>query len=381
MFEKWTSHLKTIFNSSEPGGRVRIPFWRKTGPTWYLSTWWPGESLDSMQYSLLSLLAVAHEERLDPKPLIAALADEHRGRYRRRLRLLAKRLDSKTTIVPALEKTPYALSDSVVLSLRFGSQSGTLAQTYKQLIDTEKPQVDEYRTTQSNARGYSAVLAGTMALILTFFMFFIFPTIKKMFDEFELKLPIAFQSLAMFVELVSSSLLLVVLAFFALGWLVWSYRSRRFFRRQVADRVLGRSSLLRSSRLLRMLSVAVEAGRPLAGSLSTLAKYHFDKNIRQRLLSARNEVEQGVPAWTSLVDAKIISPDEFQALSASSSSRDQSWTLRQLATVKQAISDQRVLVRTAFIQPIVILIFASVVLWICFSFLSVLANLITSLAG
>ena len=381
MFEKWTSRFKTPVSSSEPGDRVRAPIWKKTGPTWYLSTWWPGESLDSMQYSLLSLLAVAHEERLDPKPLIAALADEHRGRYRRRLRLLAKRLDSKTTIVPALEKTPYALSDSVVLSLRFGSQSGTLAQTYKQLIDTEKPQVDEYRTTQSNARGYSAVLAGTMALILTFFMFFIFPTIKKMFDEFELKLPIAFQSLAMFVELVSSSLLLVVLAFFALGWLVWSYRSRRFFRRQVADRVLGRSSLLRSSQLLRMLSVAVEAGRPLAGSLSTLAKYHFDKNIRQRLLSARNEVEQGVPAWTSLVDAKIISPDEFQALSASSSSRDQSWTLRQLATVKQAISDQRVIVRTAFIQPIVILIFASVVLWICFSFLSVLANLITSLAG
>ena len=381
MFEKWTSRFKTPVSSSEPGDRVRAPIWKKTGPTWYLSTWWPGESLDSMQYSLLSLLAVAHEERLDAKPLIAALADEHRGRYRRRLRLLAKRLDSKTTIVPALEKTPYALSDSVVLSLRFGSQSGTLAQTYKQLIDTEKPQVDEYRTTQSNARGYSAVLAGTMALILTFFMFFIFPTIKKMFDEFELKLPIAFQSLAMFVELVSSSLLLVVLAFFALGWLVWSYRSRRFFRREVADRVLGRSSLLRSSQLLRMLSVAVEAGRPLAGSLSTLAKYHFDKNIRQRLLSARNEVEQGVPAWTSLVDAKIISPDEFQALSASSSSRDQSWTLRQLATVKQAISDQRVIVRTAFIQPIVILIFASVVLWICFSFLSVLANLINSLAG
>ena len=381
MFEKWTSRFKTPVSSLEPGDRVRAPIWKKTGPTWYLSTWWPGESLDSMQYSLLSLLAVAHEERLDPKPLIAALADEHRGRYRRRLRLLAKRLDSKTTIVPALEKTPYALSDSVVLSLRFGSQSGTLAQTYKQLIDTEKPQVDEYRTTQSNARGYSAVLAGTMALILTFFMFFIFPTIKKMFDEFELKLPIAFQSLAMFVELVSSSLLLVVLAFFALGWLVWSYRSRRFFRREVADRVLGRSSLLRSSQLLRMLSVAVEAGRPLAGSLSTLAKYHFDKDIRQRLLSARNEVEQGVPAWTSLVDAKIISPDEFQALSASSSSRDQSWTLRQLATVKQAISDQRVIVRTAFIQPIVILIFASVVLWICFSFLSVLANLITSLAG
>ena len=369
------------FIASEPGAHKRVPFWKKTGPTWYLSTWWPCESLDSMQYSLLSLLAVAHEERLDPKPLIAALADEHRGRYRRRLRLLAKRLDSKTTIVPALEKTPYALSDSVVLSLRFGSQSGTLAQTYKQLIETAKPQVDESRTTQSNAQGYWAVLACTIALILLFLMFFISPTIKKMIDEFELMLPIAFRRLLMFMELVSSNSLLVVLAFFGVGWLVWSYRSRRFFRREVADRLFGRTSLLRSSQLLRMLSVAVEAGRPLAGSLSTLAKYHFDKDIRQRLLSARNEVEQGVSAWTSLVDAKIISPEEFQALSGSPTSRVQSWTLRQLAIAKLEISNQRVLVRTAFINPVVILIFASVVLWICFSSLSVLANLISFLAG
>ena len=283
--------------------------------------------------------------------------------------------------MPALEKTPYGLSDSVVLSLRFGSQSGTLGQTYEQLIENEKPLVGESRTTQGNARGYWAVMAGTMALILTFYMFFIMPTYKKMFDEFELTLPIVLRRLLILLELVSSNLLLVVLACFALGWLVWSYRSRRFFRREVADRLFGRSSLLRSSQLLWMLSVAVEAGRPLAGSLSTLAKYHFDKKIRQRLLSARNEVEQGVPAWTSLVDAKIISPEEFQALSGAANSRDQAWTLRRIAKVKHEIANQRVLVRTAFINPFVILIFASVVLWICFSLLSVLANLISKLAG
>ena len=66
MFEKWTSRFNAFFSSSEHGDRERAPFWRKAGPTWYLSTWWPGESLDSMQYSLLSLLAIAHAERLDP---------------------------------------------------------------------------------------------------------------------------------------------------------------------------------------------------------------------------------------------------------------------------------------------------------------------------
>ena len=380
MFEKWTSRFKAISSSTEPLDRARVPFWKKVGPTWYLSTWWPGESLDSMQYSLLSLLAIAHAERLDPKPLICALAVEHRGRYRRRLRLLAKRLDDKTTIVPALEKTPDALSESVVLSLRFGSQSGTLTQTYKQLVVTEKPQVDESRMMLSNARGYWVVLAGIIAFLFSMLMFFVAPTFRYMYQEFGAELPVAFKSLQIFWELVSHYLLFVVFACFAISWLVWSYSSRRIFRRFVADRLLGRSSLLRSSQLFRMLSVAVEAGRPLAGSLSTLAKYHFDKNIRQRLLSARNEVEQGTPVWTSLLEAKIISHDEFQALSSQSNSLVQAWTLGRIANIKQGIASERVAVRTAFLNPIVILVFASVILWICFSFLSIIPQLIQSLA-
>ncbi len=379
MFEIWKTRFKAISSSTEPRDRTGVPFWKKVGPTWYLSTWWPGESLDSMQYSLLSLLAIAHAERLDPKPLICALAVEHRGRYRRRLRLLAKRLDDKTTIVPALEKTPDALSESVVLALRFGSQSGTLSQTYKQLVVTEKPQVDESRTMLSNARGYWVVLAGIVALMFSMLMFFIAPTFKKMYDEFEIKTPATFKSLLIFSEFVSKYFPAVLLAVFVLGWLAWSYRSRRVFRRAVVDRLFGRSSLLRSSQLLRMLSVAVEAGRPLAGSLSTLAKYHFDKNIRQRLLSARNEVEQGTPVWTSLLEAKIISHDEFQALSSQSNGRVQAWTLGRIASIKQGIANERVAVRTAFLNPIVILVFASIILWICFSFLSILSQLIQSL--
>ena len=281
--------------------------------------------------------------------------------------------------MPALEKTPDALTESVVLAIRFGSQSGTLTQTYKQLVETEKPQVDESQTTLSNARGYWAVLAGTIALIFVFLMYFITPTFKKIYDDFGAKIPVAFKSLLVFWEVASSYIPVVLLAGFVLGWLAWSYSSRRFFRRLVADRLFGRTSLLRSAQLFRMLSVAVEAGRPLAGSLSTLAKYHFDKNIRQRLLSARNEVEQGTPVWTSLLDAKIISPNEFQALSSQSNGRVQAWTLGRIASVKQGIANQRVAVRTAFLNPIVILVFASVILWICFSFLSVISHLIQSL--
>ena len=381
MFDKWKSEIKTILRASTSGPVSRAPFWKKAGPTWYLSTWWPGEKLESKQYSLLSLLAICNTERLDPKPLVRALAVEHRGGYRRRLLRLAQRLNANTTLVNALEKTPDVLSQSVVLALRFGSQSGTLAPTYEQLLATEKPEVDEARTMQINARGYWAVLAALIVLILLFLMFFISPTIRRMLSEFEIEPPIAFYRLLVFWEFVSAYAFWIGLAFFALGWIVWSTRFRRFFRREVEDRLFRRTSLSRSAQLLRMLSVTVKAGRPLAGSLSTLAKYHFDRNIRQRLLMARNEVEQGAPAWSSLVDAKIISTEEFQAVTGSSNRNVQSWTLRRLATVKQEIAKQRMVMLTTFLHPVVILVYAAIVLWICFSFFSVLTNMVQSLAG
>ncbi len=381
MFDKLTSRIRSVFGMNVLGQRTRAPFWTKAGPKWYLSTWWPGETLRSKQYSLLSLLAVAQTERLDPKPLIHALADEHRGRYRRRLRLLAQRIDGLATLVPALEKTPDSLSEGVVLAIRFGSQSGTLRMTYQYLMETEKPRVAFPKTMRSNYMAYWLVLAGTIMFLFTFLMFFISPTLRKISQEFEMPLPITFRYLQIFWEIVSNNLLWLCLVAVAIGWIFRSSTFQRFFRRQVADRLLSRSSLSRSAQLFRMLSVAVEAGKPLSGSLSTLAKYHFDKKMRQRLLLARNEVEQGVQAWSSLSDAKIISPAEFEALNDAPSNRVQSWTLQRLANIKQEMADQRVATRTAFLHPIAILVFASIVLFICYSLFSFNTNIMHSLAG
>jgi type II secretory pathway component PulF len=132
--------------------------------------------------------------------------------------------------------------------------------------------------------------------------------------------------------------------------------------------------------LFRMLSINVAAGRPLAGSLSTLAKYHFDPKIRQRLLLARNEVEQGVPAWSSLVDTKLVSDAEFEALSSVGDSRVQSWMLLRMAHVKQENANQRIWMQSALVHPLLILIAASVVLWVCYSFFSFITALIQSLS-
>ena len=129
-----------------------------------------------------------------------------------------------------------------------------------------------------------------------------------------------------------------------------------------------------------MLAVAVDAGRPLPGSLSTLAKFHFDKKTRQRLLIARNEVEQGVPGWFSLVDAKLITPEEYQALNGAASNQVQSWSLRKMASLKQDQAESQADTRMSIIRPVVIFMFAAFVLWVSYAFLSVIADLIQHLA-
>ncbi len=380
MFEKWIAKSVVMEGLSNLLVRVNRPIWNRVGPKWYSSTWWPGESLAAVQYTLLSLLAIAHAERLEIQPLVAALASEHRGSYRRRLSLLAKRMDGNASLLAALEKTPDALSDNTVLAIRFGSQSGTLAKTYEQLVDTERPSNTQVAFGLRDARRYWVILAATILLLIQALMFFIAPTIKRMSDEFEIRMPLPLRLLYATFELVWAYMPLVLLACVVVGWLVWSSPPRRFFRRQVADRFLQSKSLSLSSQLFRMLAVSVEAGRPLPGSLSTLAKYHFDKKTRQRLLIARNEVEQGVPGWYSLVDAKIITPDEFQALDAAASNKVQAWTLRRMAAVKQFGVQTRADARVSFIQPLVIFVFAAVVLWVCYSFFSVLTNMIQHLA-
>ena len=380
MFDRWKSQLIELLKHAFTKQYSLPHAWKAIGPRWVVSSLWPCDSVESMQYSLLSLLSVAHSERLDPKPLIRALASEHRGRYRRRLNLLARRLDG-STLVQALEKTPDALSDDVVLAIRFGSQSGTLSSTFAQLVETEKPQVDVLLATQRNAKGYLVGIAVGIFVLLPFLMFFIAPTLRMLWEEYGRPPEIAWSLLQVCWELLIEYFLLVCGLCIALAWLVWSSASQRFFRCHVANRFFRPNAMSRSANLFRMLSIAVETGRPLAGSLSTLAKYHFDPSIRRRLLLARNEVEQGVAVWSSLVDAKIISPEEFQVISSSDNSRVQSWMLCRMALVKLERARQSVLMRSAFLHPMAILIFAALVLWVCYSFFRFIMMLVTSLAG
>ncbi len=131
-----------------------------------------------------------------------------------------------------------------------------------------------------------------------------------------------------------------------------------------------------AAEILQLLSQAVEAGRPLPAAISTLARYHFDKSVREKLLFARNEIEQGADVWTSLTESRLLTPQEASALANSSSSRSRVRAMRRLADWKQNTVIRRNENVVALVQPIMTLFFAAIVLLIGTAIFGVLTQMI-----
>jgi type II secretory pathway component PulF len=129
-----------------------------------------------------------------------------------------------------------------------------------------------------------------------------------------------------------------------------------------------------------MLSVTTASGRPLAGALSTLAKYHSNPWIRHRLLLARNEIEQGADPWQGLREAELITPDQEAALSRVHGNASQAWVLRQVAhhLEDRVCESQHRL--GLWGHPILAVAFGCVVGWLAFGMFRSLYGLVQSLS-
>lgn len=132
--------------------------------------------------------------------------------------------------------------------------------------------------------------------------------------------------------------------------------------------------------VLEKLSVTAEAGRPIAGAISTLARYHFDPALRRRLLFVRNEIEQGVDAWQSMQSVGLLSPQESHALATADHLGNRAWVLNRLADVKKRRTTVRLSRASDLILPIVILLAGAFVLLQAASIFSSLVEIVYSVA-
>jgi type II secretory pathway component PulF len=221
------------------------------------------------------LIAVATEERLPLSPLLEAWAADERGVQQGRVARLARLLKSGRPLPEAVEEVPGALRDEDVLAIRFGAQSGTLSGAVRDSLDESIVGKRESHTA-SNALIYFCAVLAIGSAIITFIHIKILPSIVAILDDFNVEQPRIFKQVIWLSEVVMDYWYVIALAGLALAWLLFSLRGGRFFRNAIVGRFSGMARALRSAEVLRKLGLAIQAGRPIPGTLSTLARYHYD---------------------------------------------------------------------------------------------------------
>lgn len=371
--------MKKSSKSSSPPKAIfpTLSLLSRRGPVWKLQTIWPSDSYSSLRQSLIRLLLAGHSERLDMAPLLERFAMEHRGWYRSQLQRLTNRIRQGTSLVDALEQTPGLLTPDQVLAIRFGTQTGTLREAYQSLLDQRSVAEGENQIRQASV--YWIVLLCMLLLITSYLMMFTLPFFRRITDEFELKLP---QGL-LYLERVKDWLIRYPLLVF----LILAVVSYVFISGIVERRIASVMSLLirsnnesKSSAIVRLLAIAIRAGRPLGGAVSTLAKYHPSSETRRRLLVARNDMEQGIDPWQSLASSRILTPRESLAVQLLPDNPSRAWFLDTIAQERESRTDSRGQWVWALMHPIVILVFGAIVLFIAKSFMGMNIMLIESLS-
>jgi type IV pilus assembly protein PilC len=341
---------------------------------------WPWYTTAVQRRGLLRVIAVGIEEKLPLVPLLESWAEDERGTQQKRVYRLIRLLNAGTSLADAVEQVPGVLRDEDILAIRFDAQSGTSATAIREALDdisdvaSERPS----RLRSTNLYLWTVLILGFP--IVVFIEIQIFPKFRQIFREFDLQLPAVTEMFLQFTGMFASFAWLIILVLLV-GLLSFVFaRPGRLVRRKVA-RFVGPVRARRSAGLLRLIAIASKTGRPIAGALSTLARYHFDPTLRNKLLFVRNELEQGADLWQSMSTADLITDADVRALDLAERLGNRSWVLTQLAFAKNRRAVRRLDQVSQLLLPVVVLLMGMFVLFQGLALITPLANLIRGLAA
>lgn len=306
------------------------------------------------QNALLWVLAISTEHNRPLGRMVLALAqDEGSYHWSQRLQELAKHLMAGLSLPDALDRLPGLLPADVVLAIRVGSETGTLPEMLKKTARDFSNQQDEGYATWVGTLLYLAAMVFALFSVAGFLMYYIIPKFKKIFEDFGTELP----SLTKWVIEVSDAFvewyyLIAFVVFAILAWLAW--RTRQGASGGVMRWLLFSQARGQSPGLLRILSVVIEAGRPLAGAFSTMARHHRSKAVRNHLLYIRNEVGRGSEVWHLFVETGYVSRSEGRILESAERAGNLPWALRSVAERIERDVDYRLALVMEIVRPVIL---------------------------
>jgi type IV pilus assembly protein PilC len=286
--------------------------------------------LHSQRRSLLTVLALAAERGIPFPEAIRSLAAEQSGLAAQRASRLAEHLEWGMPLASALRASNSRLPASAELALDMCDAADLPAALRHATDETDRFELILRPAFERVVLLMASVLVAVAVML--FMLWFVVPVFISLYADYELELPASTQAIAGLSSLVRNHWWLVALltmaliplvtlaAFASVGLSPWNVP---LFRRAWLSADLAG--------VLRMLSFAVRAGRPLTEVLAEMAERHPRKRFRSLLTRAHGRMIQGASWCDALRSQRLIRATDAAVLSAAERAGNLAWALDELA--------------------------------------------------
>jgi type II secretory pathway component PulF len=335
---------------------------------------------DMERRSLFWSLAVAIEKGIPLPAAVRAFAAERHDKLGRQARRLAELLEDGTPLEAALVQSIRRIPSDVLLSVRAGAESRGMAARLKNSGRTAT-QFDSAAHAAIARLVYLVIFLCFATGVITFLAMKIVPAFQKIFADFHTPLPpptlMMIHGLA-FAErylVVGSAILMFLLAtlLFTLahyiGLVEWHPPLLRRF-----------AMPLEGATVLRWLADSVDAQRPLGAAVGTLARRHPKLYIRRQLHLASRRISDGGDWCDSLSAVGLVPRAEAGVLKAAQRVGNLPWALDDMADRLARKFTSRLTGLLSIGFPLVMLVFAAVVLLVVVGLFVPLAQLVIHLS-
>ncbi len=330
--------------------------------------------------TLLWCLAAAAERGIPLEQAARAYSLERSDELGIRAARLARLLEGGTPLSLALAETRVRLPLDTLVAVRIGIETGDLGAALAKVAKYDD-EADSLLRSIFEKVFYLGVVANVLIGILTFIMLKIVPVFAKMFEEFELELPMATQSLValadffvnffplLFPFLVWIPLLLFVGLLHYVGWLPRNLPLINWFVLRLDGGVV-----------MRCLALSVKQQRPLPEMIWLLAKLYPKSSVQKRLTRAGNAIINGEHWCQALRRAKLLRPSDVAILTAAERSGNLEWALDEMAdsSIRRLAYRLRLAVNVLF--PAVLFFFGMFIGFVVVSLFVPLISLIQGLS-
>lgn len=318
--------------------------------------WFDSPLKQGRQANLLSMLGIAIDRNLPVQMMIrASLADTSSIWWTAKLHQLSQRIDEGESLPTALANVPLLLRDDHVAAIQAAAESGTLAETLKNLGETLTNQLATRSSSWLGRLAYPGFVLLFMLLVACYLVLARVPArIASIHEDFGLRLPATTTFVTEKMNFVAGNLGWIFLAGLTvcglLMWLRWV---------QVLPGL--RRAASRMPCVLRLMSDSVAAGRPLVATVASFSRHHPDRRVSQRFLAVRAEMEYGNSLWLALEGLRLLGHRDSQVLQSAERAGNLSWALRRTATRLENQSAYRNALLSGIVDPALILATAVIV--------------------